>query len=97
AYNVVVPAADRVPADVIAFMVKNEKAPEGTPAFADPSYGRRKIHYRKSSGNTRITIFEGGHNILSGTAFVWLMKQRKGKPAVWQTGAASGKAEKLTK
>ena len=97
AYNVVVPAPDRVPADVIAFMVKNEKAPEGTPAFADPSYGRRKIHYRKSSGNTRITIFEGGHNILSGTAFVWLMKQRKGKPAVWQTGASSGKAEALTK
>ena len=97
AFNAVVPEADRVPQAHIEIMVKEEKAPEGTPAVRDPAFGNRQIHYRKVSGNTRVTIFEGAHHILSGTAMVWLLDQRKGKPAVWQSKAASGKAEKLTR
>ena len=76
---------------------ENEKAPAGTPVFKDPGYGKRKIHYRKTSGNVRITIFEGGHNILSAYGVDWLLKQKKGQKAVWQSAKGSGKAEQLTK
>ena len=47
--------------------------------------------------NVRVTIFEGGHHILSPYGFAWLMQQRKGKPAVWQNVKGSGKAEKLNR
>ena len=97
AFNAVAAVQDRIPETDIRFMVENEKVPEGTPEFIDPSYGKRKIHYRKISGNTRVTIFEGGHTILPATSFSWMMKQRKGKPAVWKIGKSSGKAEELTK
>ena len=95
AYNCI--AQDKVPQKDIDFMVKNEKVPAGTPEFKDPGYGRRKVHYRKVSGNVRVTIFEGGHNILSAYGFDWLMKQRKGKAAVWQGVRSGGKAEKLAR
>lgn len=97
AYNCIAQDADKVSQADIEFMVKNEKAPEGTPEFKDPGYGKRPIHYRKVSGNVRVTIFEGGHNILSGYGMEWLLKQRKNKPAVWQSTKGSGKSEKLTR
>ena len=97
AYNCVAGSADQVSQKDIEYMVNNEKAPEGTPEFKDPGYGRLKLHYRKVSGNVRITIFEGGHNILSGYGFAWLMNQRKGQKAVWQSPKGSGKSEKLTR
>lgn len=97
AFNAVVPAPERIPETLIEYMVREEKVPDGTQDFQDSSYGKRKIHYRKISGNTRVTIFEGGHHILSGTAIIWLLNQRKGKSAKWQTKASSGNAEKLTR
>ena len=97
AYNCVAAKADQVPQETITFMVEKEQAPAGTPEFKDPGYGRRKVHYRKVSKNVRVTIFEGGHHILSPYGFAWLMQQRKGKPAVWQNVKGSGKAEKLNR
>jgi poly(3-hydroxybutyrate) depolymerase len=97
AYNCVAEKADQVPQETIAFMVEKEQAPAGLPEFKDPGYGRRKIHFRKVSKNVRVTIFEGGHHILSPYGFDWLMKQRKGKAAVWQSSKGSGKSEKLNK
>lgn len=97
AYNCLAAPGDKVAEKDIEFMVKNEKAPEGTPEFKDPGYGRRKIHYRKVSGKVRITIFEGGHHILSDYGFAWLLQQRKGKAAVWQGVKSSGKSQKLTR
>ena len=97
AYNCIALPADKVPEKDIEFMVKNEKVPAGTPEFSDPGYGKRKVHYRKVSGNVRVTIFEGGHNILTGYGVQWLLKQRKNKPAVWQSAKGSGKSEALTR
>jgi hypothetical protein len=36
------------------------------------------------SGNTRVTIFEGGHEIVHQAALNWLAKQRRGQPPVWE-------------
>jgi cephalosporin-C deacetylase-like acetyl esterase len=97
AYNCIAEKADQVPQETIAFMVEKEQAPAGLPEFKDPGYGRRKVHYRKISKNVRVTIFEGGHHILSPYGFAWLMQQRKGRPASWQSAKGSGKSEKLTR
>jgi predicted peptidase len=97
AYNCVADSKEKVSEKDIEFMVKNEKVPAGTPEFKDPGYGRRKVHYRKISKNVRVTIFEGGHHILSPYGFAWLMQQRKGRPASWQSAKGSGKSEKLTR
>ena len=97
AFNAVATEADRIPAEDIACMRNERKAPAGTPEIKDPGYGSRKIHYRKVSGNTRVTIFEGAHNILSAYSFSWLQHQKKGQPAVWKSTKGSGKALELTK
>lgn len=97
AFNKVVGPADAVPASHIDSLRNRRKAPAGTPAFNDPGYGKRKIHYRKISGNTRVTIFEGGHDILAEYGFSWLAHQRKGSPAVWQSSAAGSKSIQLAK
>lgn len=53
----------------------------------DPLYQDRTIHYRRMLGNSRITIFEGGHEILQVAALNWLSQQRKGQPATWTIAA----------
>ena len=97
AYNILADDADKVPQEHIGHMLKTETAPAGTPVIKDKGYGSRKIHYRKTSKNCRITIFEGGHNILSNYSYLWFKNQKKGQPAVWNTEKDSGKALELTK
>lgn len=84
AFNAVVPEADRLPeADIQAYYAK-QKRPAGWPAAAaDASYGPSEVLFRRTSGNTRVTIFEGGHEIVHQAALNWLAKQRDGQPAVW--------------
>lgn len=97
AYNILAPEEDKVPQEHIDFMLKNEKAPAGTPKITDQGYGKRVIHYRKTSKFCRVTIFEGGHNILTAYSYDWISLQKKGSPAVWKSKKGSGKAEVLTK
>ncbi|SKA97177.1 Prolyl oligopeptidase family protein [Prosthecobacter debontii] len=44
----------------------------------------KPVLFRKVSGNARITLFDGGHEILYAPALNWLALQRKGQAAVWQ-------------
>jgi hypothetical protein len=44
------------------------------PATADPSYAKRVL-LRRVAGPVRVTLFEGGHEILPGAAFAWLAQQ----------------------
>lgn len=97
AFNAIVPEQDRIPAEDIACMRNERKAPEGVGEFKDPGYGRRKIHYRKTSGNARVTIFEGAHTILTHYSYSWFQNQKKGQPAVWKAGRTGSKALELTK
>ena len=52
--------------------------------ITDPLYQGRAIHYRRTIASTRITIFEGGHEILHTAALNWLAQQRRGRPSVWE-------------
>jgi len=48
---------------------------------SDTLYGARRIHFRRISNTTRVTVFEGGHEILHLAALNWLKRQRRGQPA----------------
>ena len=84
AFNQVAAAVDRfAPGDIEAYYV-SEKRPAAWPVAAeDPLYGHWKPLVRRMSGNVRVTIFEGGHEIVQAAALNWLAVQRQGQPAVW--------------
>lgn len=93
AFNVLADENERVSEEDIDFIVKNEKMP---PALEgdygeDQSLNDRKIHFRRQSGNARITIFEGGHDLIVNSAMQFLAKQIKGKEADWSCGVSGAK------
>ncbi len=57
----------------IELIQKNEKVPDSVISALsdDPTYSGRAIHLRKTSGLSRLTIFEGGHEIIHKAAFAW--------------------------
>lgn len=59
--------------------------PRESDMVRDPSYGR-KIHLRRHAGPVRVTVFEGGHEILPAAAVAWLeTKVRRTKDNVQST------------
>lgn len=44
----------------------------------------KTVLFRHVSGNARISLFDGGHEIIYSPALNWLALQRKGQAAVWQ-------------
>ena len=52
----------------------------------DPAYGPFKVLLRRTSALARLTIFEGGHDMLPGPAFGFLERQRRGAAPVWASG-----------
>lgn len=47
-----------------------------TTAEPDPVYGR-VIHFRRTSGDARVTIFEGGHEGIAEAACAWLAQHKR--------------------
>jgi hypothetical protein len=43
----------------------------------DASYGRKSVLFRRKSGAARVTIFQGGHEIIPEAGLQWLAKQRR--------------------
>ncbi len=88
AFNRLLPAQSpaRIPPSAIAEAWSTGSADPlpDTQALVDPLYGERRPLYRKSSGNTRVTLFQGGHEIIHLAALNWLAQQRKGQAAKWQ-------------
>lgn len=88
AYNLLADEADRFSREDIDYMVETEKIPEHLQykGAEDPAYGPYKVLLRRVSGNVRITIFEGGHDILCGASFGFLQQQVRGQAPVWNSG-----------
>lgn len=99
AFNEVAEPQDRISQEDIRFMVEEEKIPEHLKFDGeDPAYGSYKVLFRRESGMVRLTLFEGGHNILAGPAFGFLERQERGKDPVWCSGDDyEAKAAELTK
>ena len=85
AFNAVVPPAARIPDALIDSFYATQQLPVGVAAAAaDPLYGARKPLYQRTHDNTRVTIFDGAHQILQEIGLNWLALQEKGRPAVWE-------------
>jgi dienelactone hydrolase len=85
AFNVVAKAGSRLDDSAIHSYYETQQLPAGwAAAEADASYGVRVPLFRAIRGNTRVTIFEGGHEIVHQAALNWLAAQRKGQPVVWK-------------
>lgn len=83
AYNAVVPESARIPSpDIVAWYSDPQKLPHDA-ELKDPLYGENPPLFRRMHGNTRVTLFEGGHEIVHEAALNWLAAQRKGTPVNW--------------
>ena len=83
AFNCVAAPEDRLPESGIREFYETQQLPAGWPKPGADSLYKRDIIFRKISGNARVTIFEGGHEVLYEPALNWLAQQRQGQPAVW--------------
>lgn len=83
AWNAIVPEGERLDEETIAGFYETSQPPKSDSELADPLYGRRQPLYRRAHGNTRLTIFDGGHEIVHEAALNWLAAQRKGEPVNW--------------
>ena len=85
----------------IAAIETNRSIPAGleTEKVSDPFYdAKRRIHFRRTSGNVRITLFEGGHGGNFPAGFDFLSRQRRGEMVDWGLPQkASGKVEALSR
>ena len=78
AFNALADEVDRLAADDIRRMTEKAEIPEKLrSAIDDSSYGRKKALFRKTSGKARVTIFDGGHELVAVAALTWLERQRK--------------------
>lgn len=84
AFNAAVPAGAALDPKIISEYYETQVRPSGWGEPApDPVYGKWKPVFRATEGNTRVTLFEGGHEIVYQAALNWLALQRKDKPANW--------------
>ena len=82
AFNAVADPNDRVSGgDIQYFNDKSEVPPHLVQTIDDPTYGNNKALFRKVSGNTRLTIFDGGHRLNFHAALTWVSKQKKQIPS----------------
>lgn len=79
AFNLVARESDRLSAEQIEHFTKKQEVPTELKAEAetDGAYGAKKVLFRRQSGTVRVTIFEGGHEIIPDAALAWLARQEK--------------------
>ena len=101
AFNALCASSDAVSETDIAEIERMQQVPDGlvSEKADDPFYDRkRRVHFRRTSGNVRLVLFEGGHagNFPAGLDF--LSRQAKGRPVDWTfPAAATGSAEQLSR
>ena len=79
AFNLLAAAKDRLNAKQISAFVRTAKVPQSiTDAVpVDKTYGAKRVLFRRQSGTARVTIFQGGHEIIPAAALHWLAKQQR--------------------
>jgi len=84
AFNAVAAEADQIPAAATETMVRERKVPpQFGAAAADPLYASKPVLLRRMSGTTRLTVFDGGHDIVHEAALTWLESQRRAAAVAW--------------
>ncbi|MFA6291951.1 MAG: prolyl oligopeptidase family serine peptidase [Victivallales bacterium] len=90
AYNALADRADRIPDEIVTAIAANQVMPEKLKQnIDDPLYESSPALFRKISGKTRVTVFQGGHQINYSAALNWLNWQRKGQAPLWSGNISS--------
>ena len=85
AYNRVVDGTEAINQEDIDSFYETQIVPAHLQSkINDPIYGKKKPVFRKQTQHTRITVFDGTHEMIHEAALNWLRLQKKGKPAVWE-------------
>ena len=79
AFNILAAKKDRISTELIKEFTQTAKVPKALSgqASTDSSYGEKTVRFRRDSGNVRVTIFQGGHEIIAPAALQWLARQQK--------------------
>jgi poly(3-hydroxybutyrate) depolymerase len=79
AFNLVARKPDRLSDEQVEYFTKQRNVPDALQSEVemDWTYGAKKVLFRRQSGAARVTIFEGGHEIIHEAALKWLAKQGK--------------------
>lgn len=78
AFNRVAAKKDQFNARDIAYLVKEAKVPRHlAQSIVDPAYGKKMPLLRRTSGKARLTLFDGGHELIPKAATQWLSKQSR--------------------
>ena len=79
AFNLLAEAPDKITEDEINYFTNKSKVPKSLQSAApDSSYGENNQPlWRAQSNLARVTIFNGGHEMIPSAIFHWLSKQRK--------------------
>lgn len=78
AFNAVAASEDRIAADDIRFFVEKAAVPQHLQQpLSDRAYGDKRPLFRRTSGAVRVTIFQGGHELIARAALEWLSHQRR--------------------
>ena len=78
AFNLIALEKDRISQEDIKYFVEKAQVPPHLKKpLTDQTYKEKAPLFRRISGNARITIFDGGHEIVYEAALSWLAKQKK--------------------
>lgn len=93
AWNAAVSASAAIPLDTINTFYESQQVPfelqRVNVARPDDLMGKHQPIFRCVEGDTRLTIFDGGHEIVHDAALNWLAGQVKGSPVQWNPGRSA--------
>ena len=76
AFNQVAEPEEAISEDWIEKVEQTEQVPPADRFQGeDPLYGEKRVLFRRESGKARVTLFEGGHEIIFPAALNWLERQ----------------------
>lgn len=79
AYNALTAPEYHLSEQEIQYFVGQAQVPQHLidPLLSDSSFGERAVLFRRQTENVRLTLFDGGHEILFEPALMWLAQQEK--------------------
>ncbi len=98
AFNILAANEDKICHEDIDYIVKNEKIPPHlqSPVIQDPAFNGKEIYFRRQSKNVRLTLFEGGHELLPSPAMQFLAKQSRSGKNDWSNGISAATPTQTT-
>lgn len=80
AFNLLAASPDRFSEEEIQYFTREAQVPPALRSeTTDPLYGGLRILFRRQSGSTRITVFDGAHDKNTEAAVRWLNGQRRNR------------------